>query len=86
MIYRDSLNRFGENSKKGRNFLERHLQQARDHNLDIRLVIAKSTQEDRVNAGESGSHPGNTFFAKQNVVGKLTHFDGLNYVIEFTEL
>ena len=86
MIYRDSLSRFGESSKKVRSLLVSHLQEAQECNLDIRLVIAKSSKEGRVNAGESGSHPGNSFSAEQNVVGKVTQFDGLNYVIDFVEL
>ena len=50
----------------------------------IRLVIARTAETVRVEAGEDGSKIPKEFFLKEEVVGKVTEWDGENYAITFT--
>lgn len=86
MTYIDSLSRFGANSGNSRNLLEKHLVKAMEEALTIRLVIATSPKPKEVDSGDSGSHPGNTFFAKEDVQGRITKLDGDEFEIEFVQI
>lgn len=50
----------------------------------IRLGIARTAETVRVEAGEDGSKIPKEFFLKEEVVGKVTEWDGENYAITFT--
>lgn len=48
------------------------------------LVIARTDEVARVEAGEDGSTIKKEFFLKEEVVGKVTEWDGEHYAITFT--
>jgi hypothetical protein len=83
MRYVDSLSRWNESSKAGNNLLRGHLEVAVAGNLDVRLVIARTSDEAAVNRGEDVSKLANTFAIRDDLVGKVAEFDGDNFIIEF---
>jgi hypothetical protein len=50
----------------------------------VRLVIARTDEVERVEAGEDGSTIKKDFHIRDDLVGKVTEFDGTNYVFCFT--
>ena len=51
----------------------------------VRLVIARTDEVARVEAGEDGSKIKKEFFLKEEVTGKVTEWDGEHYAIAFTK-
>jgi hypothetical protein len=84
LTYTDRLSRWRHNPP-GKNLLTEHLRKARDEQLDVRLVIATTDQPEVVERGEDASGLKKTFHIKENAVGKVTVFDGDNFVIEFRQ-
>jgi hypothetical protein len=81
--YVDSLSRWNGSNVPGNNLLRTHLEQAVANNLDVRLVIATTNDEAAVDRGDDASKLSNTFGVREDLVGKVTQFDGDNLVIEF---
>jgi len=80
--YTDMLSRWKLNTP-GKNLLIEHLTAARDQGLPIRLVIATTDQPEVVDQGEEASTIRKTFHVKEDLVGRISAFDGDNFVIEF---
>ena len=51
----------------------------------LRLVIARTDDEEAVEAGKDASKLKNTFVVKPQLFGRVTHWDGDNYEVEFVE-
>ena len=83
MPYVDSLSRWNGSSKAGSNLLRTHLEEAVAGNLDVRLVIARTSDEAAVDRGEDASKLSNTFAIRDDLVGKVAEFDGDHFIIEF---
>jgi hypothetical protein len=81
--YVDSLSRWNGSNVAGNNLLRTHLEQAVAQNLDVRLVIATTNDEAAVDRGDDASKLSNTFGVRTDLVGKVTQFDGDNFVIQF---
>lgn len=82
LSYTDRLSRWEPNTP-GKHLLIEHLSAGRDQSLPVRLVIATTDQPEVVERGEDASNIRKTFHIKEEVVGKVTHFDGDNFVLEF---
>jgi hypothetical protein len=82
LVYKDHLSRWKPNPS-GKNLLIEHLTRAREQELPVRLVIATTDQPDVVDRGEDASTIKKTFHIREDVVGKVTLFDGDNFVLEF---
>jgi hypothetical protein len=50
----------------------------------VRLVVVRTTDTAHVEAGGDGSKIPKEFFLKEEVVGRVTEWDGENYAITFT--
>lgn len=84
LTYTDRLSRWHLNAPE-KNLLTEHLRKAHDEDLDVRLVIDKTNQPEVVERGEEAASLKKEFYIKENVVGKVTVFDGNNFVIEFRQ-
>ena len=51
----------------------------------VRLVVARTDEVAHVDAGEDGSKIKKEFFLKEEVLGKVTEWDGDRYAITFTK-
>lgn len=51
----------------------------------VRLVIVRTTETARVEAGEDGSTIPKDFFLREDLVGKVVEWDGENYAFRFTK-
>ena len=83
LSYVDSLSRWNGSNVSGNNLLRTHLEQAVAGNLDVPLVLARTSDEAAVDRGEDASKLSNTFGIRDDLVGTVTQFDGDNFVIEF---
>lgn len=80
MRYEDHLSRW---SGPGNSLFREHLQQAIDEDLPIRLVMAYSSNPEGVDRGENASQFKNRFAVRPELVGKVVHFDGDEFHIQF---
>jgi hypothetical protein len=83
--YTDTLSRW-QGNEAGNNLLRKHLVEARDKALPIRLVVATTTETGHVDAGRDASEVRKTFHPKPEVVGSLVSFDGDEFVIDFRRM
>ncbi|MNM83345.1 hypothetical protein D3C81_954040 [compost metagenome] len=83
LIYDDSLSRWKGHNKPGLNLLRKHLERTASEDLAVRLVMAKTSDPGAVDRGGDASKLKNTFSVREDLIGKLTSFDGDNYTIEF---
>lgn len=74
--YEDALSR-DPSDRAGTALLGEHLALARDGQLPVRLVVVAK-------AGE-GKTRGNSY-ARPDVIGRLTEFDGDHFIVDFTRL
>ena len=56
---------------------------ARENNQVVRVVIARSDNEDAVKRGVDASKLKNKFHVRKDWIGKVTVWDGNNFEIEF---
>jgi hypothetical protein len=82
LTYSDRLSRWEPNTP-GKNLLAQHLRAALDKGLAVRLIVATTDQPDVVDRGEAADKIKKTFHIKPGVIGKVTLFDGDNFLIEF---
>ena len=82
LLYHDCLSRWGGN-EQGCNLLRTHLDQAVAGSLPIRMVIATIAETEAVDTGHDASKIKKTFHIRKDVIGRVSSFDGDNYVIEF---
>jgi hypothetical protein len=52
-------------------------------NQPIRVVIATTTEPERVDAGEDASKLPKTFTVRQDLIGRIVKFDGENFEVKF---
>jgi len=81
--YVDSLTRWNGSNRPGWNLLRKHLETTLARNLNVRLVLARTDNPEAVALGGDASKLNNTFSIREDVIGRLTHFDGDNFTIEF---
>jgi hypothetical protein len=79
--YKDNLNRWTRNPL-GSQLAREHLSIAFTQKLPVRLVIAFSKYPNAVKKG-AAARGGNTWTVRKDLVGKVTSFDGNNFVIDF---
>lgn len=82
LAYTDHLSRWKANTP-GKSLLIEHLTKAREEGLCVRLIIATTDQPEVVDRGEDASAIKKTFHVREDVVGKVTLFDGDNFLLEF---
>ena len=64
--------------------LRGHLSEALESELDVRLIIATSVQRPPSLQAPGVPQPGRAnFHARQDLVGRVTFFDGSRFVVEF---
>jgi hypothetical protein len=80
--YKDHLSRWRPNVP-GKNLLVEHLELGLKGERPVRLIIATTPQPEVVDRGEDASAIPKTFHVRQDVVGKVSHFDGDNFALEF---
>jgi hypothetical protein len=51
----------------------------------VRLVIVRTTETERVEAGEDASTIPKDFFLREDLIGKVVEWDGENYAFRFTK-
>ncbi len=81
MEFADSLNRW---SGHGNDEFRRNLAQAFLTKAKVRLVIVKTTEANRVQAGEDASEIKNKdFFIRDDLIGEVAELNGNDYVFRF---
>jgi hypothetical protein len=85
LVYEDSLSDW--KNRRGANLLQKHLAKAMAENLPIQLILATTTDEELVEAGEA-RNADKTFANQYDLVGSLIDFDADtgHYVIEFAHV
>ena len=84
LVYTDRLSRWAGN-KRGNNLLRGHLKAAIKDEASVRLVIAKSDDPATIDSGESASETQNSFGVRQDLVGRVSAFDGDEFILEFVK-
>lgn len=80
--YTDRLSRWTGNDA-GRNLLAEHLKTAFSEERIVRMVVATAKNPTLVEKVSDASKIRKTFHVRDDVVGRLTEFDGDNFVIAF---
>jgi hypothetical protein len=80
--YVDRLSRWTGNTV-GNNLLKSHLVKAHSEALPVRLVIATAESPEEVESVDDASKIKKTFSVREDLVGRVTSFDGDNFVIEY---
>jgi hypothetical protein len=83
--YVDSLSRWNGSNRAGWNLLRKHLEMTMAGKLEVRLVLAKTDNPAAVAKGGDASKLSSTFSTREDLVGRLTHFDGDHFTIEFSK-
>ena len=82
LVFEGSANRWrGAGNSEFRENVERAFRDG----APVRLVIARTDEVARVEAGEDGSKIKKEFFLKEEVVGRVTEWDGEHYAFTFTK-
>lgn len=68
----------------GNNEFRENIDRAFRQGSAVRLVIVRTEEPERVEAGEDASKVKKDFFIKEEVVGKVTEWDHDRYAITFT--
>ena len=84
LVYSDRLSRWDGNIP-GNNLMRKHLEEAVAKDLPIRLVKATTSDIKLVDSGGDASKAKNTFSVRDELVGRVTMFDGDEFVIEFVK-
>ena len=77
MRYVDTLSRWGDANRAGRDLLRSHIEQAQRDRLDVRLVIA--------HWAKGGNRTAEYFHVRPDLVGRVSEFDGDRFVMEFSK-
>lgn len=80
--YVDSLSRWNGN-ELGNNLLRKHILKAFEENLPVRMVVATTKDTEAVDHGHDASKVKKSFHIREDMVGKVTEYDGDNFVIEY---
>jgi hypothetical protein len=82
MRYEDRLSRW-EHNVHGTNLARRHLAQAVEERLPVRLIIGTASKTAPIDKGESASHTPKKYHVREDLAGRVVEFDGERFVIEF---
>ncbi len=82
LVFEGSANRW---KGPGNNEFRENIQRAFTQGADVRLVIVRTEEVARVEAGEDASKVKKDFFRKPEVIGKVTEWDQDRYAITFTK-
>lgn len=82
MEFADSVNRW---SGHGNREFRENIARAYAEGKDVSLVVAKTEQVARVQAGEDASKIPKEFFTRKDLVGRVIEFDGDRYAVQFRE-
>lgn len=80
--YEDILSRWSGNTA-GNKLCKQHLEDAFNNKLPVRLVIATAEDIELVDSGKDASKLKKTFHARPDMIGRVTHFDGDKFIIDF---
>ncbi|MCA1979269.1 MAG: hypothetical protein LDL19_08540 [Thiobacillus sp.] len=81
--FADSVNRWqGPGNKEFRE----NVAMAFESGTPVRLVIARTEEVARVEAGEDASKIKKVFSIRQDLVGRVIEWDGVNYAFRFTRI
>ncbi len=80
--FADNANRW---SGAGNNEFRKNVQRAFESGADVRLVIVRTSEVDRLQAGEDANKVKKVFFLREELVGKVIEWDGENYAFRFTK-
>jgi len=80
--FADNVNRWGG---PGNNEFRENVRKAFELGANVRLVIARTEEVDRVQAGEDASKVKKTFFVREDLVGKVIEWDGENFAFRFSK-
>ncbi len=80
--YVDRLSRWTGNTA-GNNLLRSHLVKAYSEALPVRLIIATAEKPEEIETVSDASKIKKKFNVREDVVGRVTLFDGDNFVIEY---
>ena len=80
MEFSDSFDRW---EGHGNNEFRANVRKAYEEHKTVRLVIVKTDQVERVEAGEDASKLKKEFFVRDDLVGEVVEIDGDRYVFRF---
>ena len=80
LAFGDSFNRW---SGPGNSEFRSNIARAFEIGAQVRLVLARALEPDRVQRGEDASKIPKTFALREDLIGRVREIDGENYVIEF---
>jgi hypothetical protein len=83
LVYRDFLGRWCGHGNK---LFGEHLALAFAEQRPVRLVMAKTEDVALIESGGDGSKARKTFKARPEWVGKVSHFDGDKFTIQFNRI
>lgn len=81
LVFRDKVTRWGG---PGNTEFRENISKAFKLGSQIRLVLVKADDPNRVEAGEDASKLKKTFSVKKEFAGKVTHWDGEEYIVTFS--
>lgn len=82
LSYIDSLGRWSGNPA-GNNLLRKHLVEAYGNRLPVRMILATPNDPKEIETTKDASKIKKKFHTREDVEGRITEFDGDNFVIEF---
>jgi len=80
--YEDTLSRWIENAA-GNNLCRQHVEDAFKNNRPVRIVIARTEDTALIDSGHDASKVKKEFYTKPKMTGRITHFDGDKFIIDF---
>ena len=80
--YEDTLSRWSGNAA-GNNLCRQHVGDAFKNNRPVRIVIARTEDTATVDSGQDASKVKKEFYTKPETIGRITHFDGDKFTIDF---
>jgi len=84
MVYTDRLSRW-QGNKFGNDELRRHLQDADESHLPIRLVIAHLEDNRALDGIWDASKVNKIFSTRPDLTGRISNFDGDTFTIKFSK-
>jgi hypothetical protein len=80
--YEDALSRWSANTV-GNEMFKHHIEDAFNNKRPVRLVIAKTDEIETVDSGQDASKVKKEFYSRPEMIGRITHFDGDKFIIDF---
>ena len=80
--YADKFSRWALNPR-GKSLLQKHLKQAFEGGLPVRLVIANAGDPDAVDAGRDASKAPNTWDVRKDLTGRVVELTTEGFAVDF---